>query len=79
MWPWPKKSYPTGATPGQKIAIASPTDARIAQLEKKLAASEARYNDLHARYATLYELNRVQADRVTFLQGELFAATGEMG
>lgn len=52
-------------------------DERVAKLEKKLEAAEARYNDLHARYATLFELNQIQAKRVDDLRDALAAATGE--
>lgn len=54
-------------------------DERVAKLQKKLEAADARYNDLHARYATLFELNQLQANRITHLQGELAGVTGEPG
>lgn len=65
-----KKSYPTGATrPGQRIPITSPSDARIARLEKQLAAANARYDELQMRYNLLWELNQKQANTIDELRG----------
>lgn len=80
MLAWFRKQNPFRVEPvGQRVPISTPADARIAQLEKKLTAAEARYNDLHGRYATLFELNQMQAQRIEYLQGELAGVTGEPG
>lgn len=51
--------------PGRKVLVQS----REAWLDSQLAKLQERYNDLQGRYATLYELNQMQARKIDELTG----------
>lgn len=66
-----KRRASAAEMPGQKVTVQTPEGARIALLEKQLAASQRAFAALQAQYAETFALNQTQATMIDELSGQI--------